>query len=141
MNNRFKFRVWDETRKQLIYPETNNPDINENYFLLNQKGKVFCFDGNMLDDWSENFIIQQFTGLLDKDGNKIFEGDILFINCNKNYTYKVIIKWLDGGLHAFEKINNEYSIEEGYTLNHEIGNTHEFSKIIGNIFENPELLK
>ena len=100
---------------------------------------VFVFGGKNL----KTVIRNQFTGLKDKNNKEIYEGDILNVydfRLSRKPITKVVIKWLDGGLHAFMKLNDEYPIEEGYTLNHEIGNTHEFNEIIGNIFENPKLL-
>lgn len=63
--------------------------------------------------------VGQFTGLLDKNGKEIFEGDVLKGGIYKSY----IVKW-----------DNE---ENGFNVNY-----HALKyEVIGNIFDNPELLK
>lgn len=73
-----------------------------------------------------SFVSQQFTGLLDKNGKEIYEGDILQLYRPKQ---KLEVVWNEGCF-----ILNDSS---GLFLYQE----HKTSEIIGNIFENPELLK
>lgn len=70
--------------------------------------------------------IGQFVGLLDRNGNKIFEGDILNVD-GEIYA----CRWDDGNF-EIGLVNNEESFGIAYaTLN---------MKVIGNIHDNPELL-
>lgn len=69
--------------------------------------------------------IGQYTGLKDRNGREIYEGDVLRFD---NYTIKV--EWLNGGFcdcHSNIKISLRY-----FSLNH--------YEVIGNIHDNPELL-
>lgn len=69
--------------------------------------------------------IGQFTGLYDKNGRAVFEGDLL-----SGYDYVIMVGWLDGG---FWGIKSDI-IEPLMYLDVEDRN------VIGNIHDNPELL-
>lgn len=74
-------------------------------------------------------ILMQFTGLLDKNGNEIYEGDL--VRWNNNVLSGVSpIEYYDGAFHL-----SAYPFDAHTQLQ-----TGKRIEIIGNIFENPELL-
>lgn len=72
--------------------------------------------------------IRQFTGLTDKNGKKIFEDDIVKYDGDGNYS----IGYVDGVYRLFD--------EKGY-YSVSVHNNYSYLEVIGNIHDNPELLK
>ena len=73
--------------------------------------------------------IGQFTGLIDKNGNEIFEGDILDFN-----GLTVEVRFLRGVFALL--VNGNLYDELGVDCRTDL-----YAKVIGNIHDNPELLK
>ena len=82
--------------------------------------------------------VGQYTGLTDKNGKKIFEGDIVKFIEDKRYCYGY---YYDIGYIFYKNENAKFIYQPSYTLNgYPIDNTCTY-EIIGNIYDNPELLK
>lgn len=81
--------------------------------------------------------VGQYTGLTDKNGKKIFEGDIL----RKAYYPEddKVVLWNDGRFKfkRANKVNKDYPFESECCVQNAVKRL----KIIGNIHDNPELLK
>ena len=74
--------------------------------------------------------VGQFTGLTDKNGKRIFEGDIV-----KNGDHLMLVVWYE----FLASFMLAFSVDGNY---HEtISNSHIYLEIIGNIHDNPELLE
>ena len=96
--------------------------------------------------------VGQFTGLTDKNGVRIFEGDILRgfeypfrSNSNGEFNYFAEIVWFDDssafGIYTFKNPkSNVRGISEGNTDYLEYFNADKW-EVIGNIHDNPELLR
>ena len=136
-----KFRAWIKTEKRMI--ETDDLlDIDyENEVITTQQ---VYFENGLPDDRDlDNFVFEeiklmQSTGLVDKNGKEIFEGDIVqFEDCDEVsdflYINTGIIEWCQGGFH----ITNRDSVLMEDLLD---GDSLDVT-IIGNIYENPELLE
>lgn len=118
-----EFRAWDRTSRQMRSVWQMIPGL-----------QVQVYAGGELFDllrWDQIDVLQ-FTGLLDKSGIKIYEGDILqFGDALDDYvplSGQEVVKLLPGGF-----------VIDGTSL----ADCHEWQEItvIGNIYENPELLK
>lgn len=80
----------------------------------------------------EAYHLMQFTGLLDKNGTEIYEGDIL----NQEDGWYRVIEW-DEGAAGFIGVAIEKDVYEKYWNN--LGEMDLSAEVIGNIYENPEL--
>ena len=82
--------------------------------------------------------VSQFTGLYDKNGVRIWENDIVIIGGNKSFP--TVIEFLSGSWQCVRKYTNK-GREKEYSYLHrlEYDNPNKY-EVIGNRFDNPELL-
>lgn len=123
-----RYRAWDKENKKMIDVDILNWNNGEVDFIGD--GITFILKANDIE-------LMQSTGLTDKNGKEIFEGDIIAINLEgieTPITAKVFQNRKIGILmfHAFED-NEDVPMVELLE-----GNSVEFA-IIGNIWEDPEL--
>lgn len=124
-----KFRAWDNWRKRMSVVDR---------IYIDTKGVRLYYDfGEYWRDFRDVELMQS-TGLKDKNGKEIFEGDIVqFEDCYEVsdflYINTGIIEWCQGGFHV---TNRDSVLMEDLLDGDSLDVT-----IIGNIYENPELLE
>jgi len=137
-----KFRAWDKEKKKMF---------NVLGMKWDPDGKFIC--GN--DEWngpevwcppeSISKIIMQYTGLKDKNGKEIYEGDVVKVHSGHDAIgadfgiSKYRVQWREGGA-CLDMMHEDYLESE-----RQIGMTFDNGgvksiEIIGNIHQNPELL-
>lgn len=137
--SRVRFKIWDKTRNKWL-------TSNCGQFLLNQNGDlVFHQEGlNPLEEVKSaiDYEIVRDTGLKDKYGKSIYEGDI--IRTHENRIQKVI--WNNNGFKLEYKFKRSYLGESYWEIRKDIELSETHNKrwgieVIGNIYKNPELLE
>ena len=133
MNN-LKFRAWDKTKE--IF--TNYQIVDDMLYFMDKFTGVWIRDDNQ-----DRFAIMQSTGLKDKNGKEIFEGDI--VNCGYLFNgspfdeldeyeeEKGVVKFLNCGFNIKFK-NDTY-------LFIDIMGSCEDIEVVGNIYENRRIKK
>lgn len=103
-----KFRGWIRYQKRMIYADIDT---------LNNWSVPYS-------DWSE---VMQYTGLKDKKGRLIYEGDILDYQWKSSTRDLLVVEWSNQDACFFiGGVKTDYAVAYG--------------EVIGNIYENPELL-
>ena len=137
-----KFRAWDKENDRMIYPSTEGV-----CFELTEEGI------NILDlsiepyDWvfpHLDSVLMQSTGLKDKNGVEIFEGDVVKVSDggNEEDSYTSVVKnYADEGYPAFDIEAPSSWYYESNVLSTIMGGDYETIEVIGNIWENPNLLE
>ena len=124
MNRPIKFRVWD--KRETKGRSTQN----------------MLYDAQLHHLWQDfvdypGYELMQYTGLTDKNGKEIYEGDIVQYNQNSSYdNMDFIAKWSDDKLgFIFQSNSGEQLVNQTPHLNR-----FKHLEVVGNIFEHSELL-
>ncbi|MBF2435364.1 YopX family protein [Listeria innocua] len=125
-----EFRAWDKEVKEMDYNPSvieiwQNKPINEQFRLESE----------------EKLIWMQYTGLKDKNGKKIFEGDIVAFSEDDFHVFNSQVEYfLEDGYPAFDiKVPSTYYFDSNVFSEVSMSGLYEI-EVIGNIHENPEIL-
>ncbi|KGR89267.1 YopX family protein [Lysinibacillus odysseyi] len=138
-----KFRAWDKKLKEifpvheLVFNKFNGEPNTIKGYTDDEKDVWNVHGGHFMKYANENrYVLMQYTGLKDKNGKEIFEGDIVqqnyrdLYNQRQAFTGEVVyadcVYWLKNG-DEYTFLYDEHRIYD--------------SVVIGNIHENPELLE
>lgn len=123
---KIKFRAWNKDTKEMLYENFGGGrldcDLNDSLYSLCSK--------------NSDYILMQYTGIKDKNGKEIYEGDIVMAEDRhlnlRSTPIKGEIRFGDGWFYI---TNKEKTLAFNMVW---IGNG--FGEVLGNIYENPELL-
>ena len=129
MSMELKFRAWDKRHKDMEY-------INDLYWF--EEHGIHNLDGN---SFCTEYDIMPFSGIHDKNGKEIYEGDLL----NMHYLNESVVK----GKVVTVKMGMTYDSDgwkHGRTYgwvagNNSLADVAPYAEVLGNIYENPELLE
>ena len=122
MNDRFRFRVWDK------YIGRMNSTMSLGCWRLDPEGRMV--------DWSDRYdgkeyILMQCTGLKDKNGKLIYEGDVLLMD------------WGEDRIPPYNLGPVSWDGERGMWIANQLRPVQKdlswVAEVIGNIYENPEI--
>jgi hypothetical protein len=130
-----KFRAWDKEHRAM------KMSSQLDFLYEKSQKREWGMQGSLTDVWLNNesesyipihVILMQYTGLKDKNGKEIYEGDILHFDAKEwrdkeGNGHNFAIEWSDkGGCWCGAGCTYDWS---------------EWCEVIGNIYENPELLQ
>jgi uncharacterized phage protein (TIGR01671 family) len=133
-----KFRVWDKLDNKYL---NRGDDESVNEYAIRTDGTIVMIEHEsgscdvIRDRRQEYYFVEQFTGLTDKNGKEIYEGDIVRrdkheLTPGNILDYEVV--FLRGSFLVFRPYGEHHTTD--------LGSMTGILSVIGNIHENPELL-
>lgn len=119
-----RYRAWDKEFKEMVQVDA--------LVFEEQLIKATYKNGNVVKEDLKNYVLMQSTGLTDKNGKEIFEGDVVKMakNVYSEPTCYEVVRHRGG---AYRLDSKQYGCE--------LWLRHTDCDIAGNIYENPELLE
>jgi len=136
MKREIKFRFWYKEENRMVVPDDEEWEL----FWSGTNNFSFAQVNTGTGDWNiKNEDVMQYTGLLDKNGNEIYEGDIFGVYsltgdfAGTNEPRGKVIFDVELGAYCVEDVNGGWVYLSEYI-------TKPRYEIIGNIYENSNLL-
>lgn len=133
-----KYRVWDKRiGKMGEVTEIRLSKVQNNlvkYRYTDDRGKIIDEQSHFDKGFSNGLDIMQYTGLKDKNDKEIYEGDIIKAGW---HGYKAVVTWQENSVRFIGEVIGEKAI-----VYVDMVDKDDISavKVIGNIYENPELI-
>lgn len=122
MNDRFKFRVWDNERKRYT-------SVNPVFMCIDRHTREIA----MPDDRDGQYVIEQCTGLRDKNGRFIYEGDVLQYTDTNGFKIQQEVVWENDNARFTHVVEDDLGL--GYRLSPLEKEICALKEVVGNIHE------
>lgn len=116
-----KFRAWDKNNNKMLI------DTNLMFPAISLSGNIIAYRGDEQMHNTKHLLLMQYTGLKDKNGVEIYEGDVMSDEMGEDSEVGKVV-FVDGAF-RLETDDTLFEPEEVATFN-----------VIGNVYNNPELL-
>lgn len=149
-----KFRAWNKEERKMVFSGKLSELIRETHFSGNSKtNSTPEFSKLIYESLDEEITFLQFTGIYDKNGKEIYDGDICELvilreqrEVNPKEALLVVIEYCNaswGFSHLFPNlvVEGDRTWKSFYNSDADEMWDEKYFTIVGNIFENPELLK
>lgn len=136
MSREIKFRIWDIENKEML--EVQELDFEPTFY-----GGRIAIRPDQYNDYfdTEDMILMQYTGLKDKNGKEIYEGDIvLYQDWEMAYEGGGNDSFINKGIVEYCEDNCCFNVTERQTVDlaDVLYKDNEDLEVIGNIYDNPK---